>query len=260
MTSIIAKRRAVHRQLSQQQQRNEELERHTFQLESLANLGSATAMIAHELNNLLTPLANYAELAMQNPEDRILTERTLRKTAQNCRHAATVMESILTLADAGRSEKVETPLLPLVKCVFDCLCRDFGKDSISVEILINDNLLVWAVPVQLQQALMNLIINAREAMLPKGGKLSVEASENHSNVLIKVTDTGCGIEKSEIMKIFDSFYSTKRKNPSVQTSGAGIGLALCKKVIDGHNGTITVESEPEKITAFSISLPKKPQA
>jgi two-component system NtrC family sensor kinase len=264
LASIIAKRRSLHRQIKEQQEQKETLERQTLQLESLANLGSATAMIAHELNNLLTPLANYAELSMQNPEDRVLTERALRKTAQNCRQAGKVMESILSMANAGQLDKVDTPLLPLVKGVFDCLCRDFNKDSITVDIRVSDDLRVWAVPVQLQQAMMNLILNAREAMLPRGGKLTIEAKENSDDILIKISDTGCGIEQSDIKNVFDSFFSTKNKQGPEQSAcgeysrnGTGLGLALCKKVVEHHNGTITVESQPNQGTTFTIVLPKK---
>ena len=256
MASIIEKRRCLHRQIEQQQQQKESLERHALQLESLANLGSATAMIAHELNNLLTPLSNYADLAMQNPEDRVLTERALRKTSQNCRQAARVMESILAIANIGSEKKINTPLLPLIKSVFDCLCRDFNKDSITVEFHVSPDLQVWSVPVQLQQAIMNLVLNAREAMLPRGGKLTIEAQDNQENVQLIVKDTGCGIEPADLKKVFDSFFSTKQKNVSNQ-SGTGLGLALCKKVVDHHNGSISVESQPGTGTTFTILLPKK---
>jgi len=247
----------MHRQLTQQQQRNETLEQEAVQLEALANLGSATAMIAHEINNLLTPLTNYAELALLNPEDRLLAERALRKTAHNCRHAAKIMESILSVANAGSQEKVETPLLGLVNGAFDCLCRDFHKDAIIVEVRIDGDLKVWAVPVQLQQAMMNLILNAREAMVPRGGKLTVEAESGTNDIRIRIKDTGCGIEKSEMKKVFDSFFSTKHKNGK-PGSGTGLGLALCKKVVEVHNGSISVDSQPGQGTAFTILLPQKP--
>jgi signal transduction histidine kinase len=265
LTSIIAKRKAVHRQLSQQQERNAALEQEAVQLETLANLGSATAMIAHELNNLLTPLANYAELALLHPDDRVSTERALRKTSQNCRQAAKIMESILSVANAGSIEKIETPLLPLVNGAFDCLCRDFKKDGITVEIQISEVLLVWGVPVQLQQALMNLILNARDAMLPRGGVLTIKAEQRTDDIVIQIRDTGCGIAQADIKKVFDSFFSTKNKQDSEQSAcgersrtGTGLGLALCKKVVDGHNGSISVESQPGKGTSFIIILPKKP--
>jgi signal transduction histidine kinase len=278
----------VHRQLSEQQQRTETLEQQALQLEGLANLGSATAMIAHEINNLLTPLTNYAEIALQNPDDKALTERALRKTAQNCRQAGKVMESILAMANAACAEKVQTPLLPLVNGVFDCLCRDFKKDGITVEIRVREDLQVWAAPIQLQQALMNLILNAREAMIPRGGVLTIEAEDRAEDIRIRVRDTGCGIEQSQMKKVFDSFFSTKNKQGSEQSAcgepalslpveslsnqsnghsrtasgehsrtGTGLGLALCKKVVDAHNGSISVDSQPGQGTTFTIVLPKK---
>jgi two-component system NtrC family sensor kinase len=259
LTSTIAKRQALHRQLSQQQKDKDAFEKKLMQLEGLANLGSATAMIAHELNNLLTPLANYAELSLQSPEDRVLVERALRKTAHNCRQAAKVMESILEIANAGGVKKVETPLLPLISVVFACLCRDFKSDSITVDIHVDENLRVWAVPVQLQHALMNLILNAREAMLPKGGKLTIEAQDEAENVRIKVSDTGCGIAQQDLGRVFDSFFSTKNFagfSEPTRTSN-GLGLALCKKVIDAHTGSITVDSHPGRGSTFTILLPKK---
>ncbi len=263
MTSIIAKRKAVHGQLVQQQRRNEALEKDMVQLEALANLGSATAMIAHEINNLLTPLTNYAELSLKHLDDRELADRTLRRTAKNCRQAGKVMESILSLAKAGCGEKVETLLLPMVNAVFDCLCRDFTKDGITVEILVSEDLRVLASPVHLQQAIMNLVLNAREAMIPHGGKLTISAQANSDGTLIKISDTGCGIEQSEIPRVFDTFFTTKHKKIAGSASGeqsrtgTGLGLALCKKVIDAHGGTITVDSHPGKGTTFTISLPKK---
>ena len=255
MTSIIAKRRAVHNQLAQQQKRNESLEKDIVQLDALANLGAATAMIAHEINNLLTPLINYAELSLKHLDDRELSERTLRRTAKNCRHAAKVMESILSLSKAGCGEKTLAPLLPMVNTVFDCLCRDFTKDKITVNIQIPADLQVYASPVQLQQAIMNLVLNARDAMLSQGGQLTISAQADDVNVTIKISDTGCGIEKSQIPCVFDRFFSTKHKEAG--SSGTGLGLALCKKVIDAHNGSITVESKPFEGTTFIITLPKK---
>ena len=262
----------MHGQLVQQQRRNEALEKDMVQLEALANLGSATAMIAHEINNLLTPLTNYAELSLKHTDDRELAERTLRRTAKNCRQAGKVMESILSLAKAGCGEKVATPLLPMVNAVFDCLCRDFTKDGITVEILVSDGLQVYASPVQLQQAIMNLILNAREAMIPHGGKLTISAQADNNGIQIKISDTGCGIEQSEVSRVFDTFFTTKHKRIAEQSTcgelgrtacgeqsrtGTGLGLALCKKVIDAHGGTITVDSHPGKGTTFTIHLPLK---
>jgi signal transduction histidine kinase len=152
----------------------------------------------------------------------------------------------------------------MVNAVFDCLCRDFTKDGITVELLVSEDLQVYASPVQLQQAMMNLVLNAREAMIPHGGKLTISVNADNDGTLIKISDTGCGIEQSEMSRVFDTFFTTKRKKITEQSAsgehsrtGTGLGLALCKKVIDAHGGTITVDSQPGKGTSFTITLPKK---
>jgi signal transduction histidine kinase len=120
LTSIIEKRVSLHRDLANQQQQNDALKAQVLQLQSLANIGTAVYMIAHEINNLLTPLANYAALALENPDDKSLTDKALRKTLQNCRRAAKMMESMLAMVNGRRQEKENVPLAALVEDVFAC--------------------------------------------------------------------------------------------------------------------------------------------
>jgi len=259
LTSIIGKRLCLHEQLQQQQQQNEILTASVDRLQKLANLGTATYMIAHELNNLLTPPANYATLALENAQDRQLTDKALRKTALNCTRATAVMESLLKLANGQQQQTQTVRLSGLIDDVFACLCRDFSKDGITVDVQVPDELQLEAVAVQLQQVLMNLILNARDAMLPSGGCLTIKAcADSGKTVLIEVTDTGRGIEPAKLDKIFEPFFSTKRDaEPGCHDGrGAGLGLAFCRKVIDGHGGAIRVESAPQKGTTFKITIPK----
>jgi len=257
LASIIEKRCSLHRDLVKQQQENEALQSQIGQLQVLANMGMVTYMIAHEINNLLAPLSSYASLALKNPEDRELVKKTLAKTVQNCERATKVMESMLALVRAEKQEQTSCRLITLVEEVLASLCRDFAKDGITVKVQIPESLTIRVVPVQIQQVLMNLILNAREAMLPRGGVLTIKAGQRNDTVVIEVTDTGCGIEPDNLKNIFKSFYSTKKgKNRSSQFSGAGLGLAFCKKVVDLHGGSISVESKPARGSTFSISLPK----
>ena len=257
MTSIIEKRLSLHKDLASQQQQNEALKYQISQLQAFANIGTATCMIAHEINNLLTPLASYATLALNNPDDKSLTEKALQKAARNCERASKVMESMLTMANGEAQEKKNARLIVLVEEVFTCLCRDFSKDGITVKIRIPEDLTVRAVPVQIQQVLMNLILNARDAMLSHGGILTIEAKYTTNAVQIKVCDTGSGIEPVDLEKLFEPFFSTKAdKNSSPQQSGSGFGLVFCKKIIDAHGGHISVESKPAKGSTFKITLPK----
>jgi signal transduction histidine kinase len=239
-----------------QQQENESLKFQLVQLQHLANTGTISHMIAHELNNLLTPLRNYAAVALENPEDKRFVQKALRKTVRNCERAAEVMESMLALADGRTQGKENVRLNDLVEEIFTCLCRDFGKDGITVKIGIPEDLTIMCIPVQIQQVIMNLILNARDAMLPNGGILRIKATETDDTIKIEVRDTGDGIEPAELENIFDSFFTTKKRDSSSEYSGAGLGLAFCKKIIAEHGGTISVESASAEGTKFEIALPK----
>lgn len=257
MASVTEKRLSLHKHLKVQQNQNEALKSQLAGLQHLANIGTVSYMIAHEINNLLTPLKSYSSFALSNPNDKALAQEALQKAVRNCERASKIVESMLALANGQTQERKNARLLDLIEEIFTCLCRDFSKDGITVEIQVPDDLTVWAVPVQIQQVLMNLILNARDAMLPRGGILAIKAKENTDAVEIEVTDTGNGIEQEDLKNIFETFFTTKMgKRSAVKYSGAGLGLAFCKMIIDGHKGCITVESKPGNGSKFKIILPK----
>ncbi len=257
MTNIIEKRLSLHKDLEDQRKLNNTLKSQVTRLQTLANVGTATYMVAHEINNLLTPLGSFAALALKHPDDRALTEKALRKAVRNCGQASKIMESMLAVADGETQNKKNVLLMTLVQEVFACLCRDFAKDGITVNIDIAESLTVWGVPVQIQQVLMNLILNARDAMLAHGGVLTIKARDIDATVQIEVADTGCGIESADLKKIFEPFVTTKAdKNSPSKHSGAGLGLVFCRRIIDEHGGCISVESKPAEGTTFKITLPK----
>ena len=257
MTRIIEKRLSLHKNLAKQQEQNQTLQYQIGQLQALANLGVTTCMIAHEINNLLTPLSNYAALALNHREDVSLTEKALQKTVRNCERAGKIMQSILDVANGEVEEKKETGLRGLVEEIFSCLCRDFSKDKITVKIEVPEDLTIWAIPVQIQQVIMNLILNARDAMLERGGFLIIKGQDFSNMTAIEVCDTGGGIEAGNLRKIFEPFFTTKGdKKSTSKNSGYGLGLAFCKKIIEEHGGSICVESELGQGTAFKITLPK----
>lgn len=259
MASIIDKRLALHQRLAQQEQENTTLKSQNVQLQALANLGSATSMIAHEINNLLTPLASYASLAAKNSEDKQLVTKVLEKTVRNCERASKIMTSMLALAN-GQSQDIErAKVQDLIDEVFTSLCRDFKKDSITVATEVPEDLSVPCVPVQIQQVLMNLVLNARDAMHPGGGVLKIVARENGQYVELGVSDTGMGISRANQARIFEPFFTTKAGEDSPTTySGSGVGLSFCKRVVDGHGGDISVTSKPGAGSTFRIRLPKSP--
>ena len=257
MASITEKRLSLHRDIDKLAQENEALRSQVGELQHLANMGLASYMIAHEINNLLTPIGTYAGLALDNPKDEELGRKALGKAVRNCERASKIMESMLALANGQAQEKTNCRLAELVEDVFGCLARDFGRDGITVDIEIAEDLEVWVVPVQIQQVLMNLVLNAREAM-PGGGVLGIKAVERADRVEIEVSDTGDGIEACDLNEIFEPFFTTKKRggNSAPGRLGAGLGLAFCRRVIEAHDGAISVESKRGEGSRFKIALPK----
>jgi signal transduction histidine kinase len=259
LTSIIEKRRSLHRDIEKQREQNSYLQSQLTNLQALANIGAASYMVAHEINNLLTPMANYADLALKNSNDSALAEKALDKTIRGCERATKVMDSILAMANGQKQKKENVRLITLIEDVFTCLCRDFAKDSITVKIQIPEDLKVWAVPVQIQHIVMNLILNARDAMLPRGGILTITATESSDTTCLEVSDTGCGIEPANLKRIFEPFFTTKTSQDSPsERCGSGLGLSFCKKIVETHDGCISVESETRHGSRFIITLPKPP--
>ena len=260
LASIIERRLSLHQCLAQKEEENRALKSQNMQLQALANLGSATCMIAHEINNLLTPLANYAALAAQNPDDKKLAEKALDKTVRNCQRASKIMQSMLAMANGQKQQRETVSVNALVEEVFLCLCRDFSKDSIRVETRVDDTLQVSCVPVQIQQVLMNLILNARDAMLPGGGVLRVSATADGEHVDLIISDTGCGITPENLKNIFRPFFTTKtgKGHPASSSSGSGVGLAFCRRIVDTHGGKIAVQSQTGQGSTFTVRLPRLP--
>lgn len=256
MTSILEKRQSLHQQLATQQDLSEQLRSQLGHMQALANIGMISAMIAHEMNNILTPLGNYAYLAMKHPEDGELTRKALEKTTTNSRRAARILDSMLAMA-SGQPRKMDWhSVKTMVEDIFSCLARDFSKDRIKVIVKIDDELTVFAEDICLQQVLMNLILNARQAMLPKGGTLTISARQDAASLRIAIADTGCGIQRCDLENIFQPFFTTRTKLSRAERHGAGLGLAFCKRVVEAHNGAISVDSQPDGHgTTFRISLP-----
>jgi signal transduction histidine kinase len=255
LTQLIEKRRSLNKEINLQLQQNKELEARLAKLQALANLGTISAIVAHEINNILMPLGNYAQVALNNPTDLALTQKALKKTVHNSARASEILESMLAVVNGEAIEKRQCRLKQLIEEVFSCIGRDFEKDSLKLKLNIPEELDITAVPVQMQQVLMNLILNAREAMMPAGGTLQINAASHPDKVVIEVSDTGSGIEPANMDKIFEPFFSTKTPQSPAARVGAGLGLVFCKEIVTSHNGTIEVQSAPGNGTKFTISLP-----
>lgn len=250
MTDLLEQRKALHQRIKDIEEQYQALEDALMRLQPLADLGMAWAMTAHELNNLLVPLMNYALLAMQNPEDRELCDKAIQKAARLSERATAILDKVMILADVRQMKKEKHALKKLVDNVFDCIARDPQKDGIRVIRRIDEDIVITADGAAIQHVFLNLILNACHAMQEQGGVLTISARQTADGTHIQISDTGCGIEPDMLKAIFTPFYTEGKDG------GNGLGLAFCRKVIEAHDGFITVDSEPGRGTRFKILLPK----
>ncbi|MCP4590760.1 MAG: hypothetical protein GY842_08445 [bacterium] len=225
------------------------------QAQRLASVGMAAAALAHESRNLITPIVGYAKKALDD-DDVELMRKALRIALERCATLSNMSERILGLAVNEAQSFRSVPLLECVEEAVACLCRDVAKDGITMKTDIDPEIVVWADPKQLVQVLFNLLVNARQATVDRGGRITISASLNgEEQVDLRVCDTGSGIPADQLGMIFEPFFTTKNKAEDRSRPGAGLGLAISKDIIEEHRGTISVESEVGKGTTFTITLP-----
>lgn len=249
---LLQTRQTVHRRLATAEQSNEQLAEQLKQAQRLSGLGLAWSVTAHEVNNLLTPMLNYARLALQYPDDAELNQKALEKTVLLGQRAGEILEKIMALASGREFDKTRLDVNALLDDVLLCIGRDFARDGIFLIRDCQPSATVCGDGLLLSQAMMNLILNARRAMLSRGGDLKISARTTPNGTQIDISDTGCGMTPQVAARIFEPFYSAPGKTG--ERDGNGLGLVFCKQIVEAHNGCIQVESEPGNGTTFRILL------
>lgn len=216
----------------------------------LSNLGTIATIIAHEFNNILTPVVSYCQLAQQSPDDIELLRKAVTKSLAGAEKAAQISSSLLGFA-ADHASEDHCDVNSIVHEVLNCLAREPKKDGIQLRLEIEDHCDVAVQPIALQQILLNLILNARQAMSYRGGSLTISAREESGRVSICVADTGPGIPEDLLPHIFEPFVTQR----SGGEKGTGLGLAICHQLVSKHDGRIEVDSTPGQGTTFTIDLP-----
>ena len=230
------------------------------QAQQLAVLGTTAMTMVHEVSNLLTPILGYAEAAV-SVKDVALKNKALTVAIRNVRMAVAMADRILEIG-AARSTKAQPVLvLEAVDSARLTLCRDLAKDGIRFVLKVDETLTAWADPLQLRQVFFNLFLNAREAMAhTHSGRLTVRAERKEDDVVIEVRDTGKGIPPDALPNVFDPLQSSKAAQPGGQQRCGGLGLALCRDLIEQFGGRISVESQVSVGTTFIIVLPAEAPA
>lgn len=225
------------------------------QAQQLSSLGTAAAMMAHEVTNLLTPIFAYARAAL-DAGDVELQKKALTVTLKNVEMLIAMCERVLEISAAKHAKRESVLVRAVAKDAAASLCRDLSKDGIRFSIDGDDSVTVWADRLQLQQVFFNLFLNAREAMAPShSGQLKVSTSRQNDRVIIEVHNTGAPIRSDLLPHIFDPFETSKAVKHDDRARCRGLGLALCRDLIEENNGTIAVTSKPDHGTTFTIVLP-----
>ena len=232
------------------------LQEQLLHTQRLAALGELVGTTTHEFNNVLMTILNYAKMGLRYSDD-ATREKAFQKILAASQRATQITNSVLGMA-RNRSQQIEpTSLSTLVEESLILLERELNKYRISVETSLEDVPDVMACGNQIQQVLMNLIINARQAML-EGGRLIIRLEHDSKNQAVNliVRDFGSGMDPSTLQQIFDPFFTTKQGPDETGKGGTGIGLSSCRDIIEQHGGKIRVESSLGKGTCFTIKLPQ----
>jgi PAS domain S-box-containing protein len=236
------------------------LQNQLFQAQKMESIGTLAGGIAHDFNNLLGGILGYASLIKTKTRKKHTAHGYAETIEKSANRASDLTAQLLAFARGGRCETKVLNLNSIVNETLEIIGRTFDK-SIEVGVHLCESLpTVEADAGQMQQVLMNLCVNARDAM-PDGGKLIIETSSETiaegqggvkpgSYVNLSVTDTGMGMNKETIERIFEPFFTTKEKG-----KGTGLGLSVIYGVVNNHGGHVHVYSEPGGGSTLKVLLP-----
>jgi len=236
------------------------LKQRLLEAQKLTALGELVSTTTHEFNNVLMAVINYARMGLRHSDD-ATRNNCFEKIAAAGERAAKITTGVLALAKNRGNSMEPTDLGKIVEDSITLLEREMRKFRIPIEFDHQPIPMAMANGNQIQQVLLNLLINARQAM-PHGGQLIIRLTHDADSGMIDllVRDHGVGIPQEDLPHIFDAFFTTKSGPDETGKGGTGIGLAACRDIIEAHNGKIRVQSSPGVGTAFTLRIPAATQS
>jgi signal transduction histidine kinase len=244
---------ALREKLNELRRRNEKIrifEEQLVKANKLSTLGELSSSIAHEIKNPLISIQGFAR-RIGTTEDRDKLEKYAKFIEEEADRLTQVLAKLLGFS---RMDEPKKDLLNMNDIVDDTVLfmehhlTRFKNVAISVE-KTSDLPKVHVDRIHVQQTMVNLLMNAAQAM-PEGGRIQIRTGMNDQYVFIAITDTGIGIKDEDLDRIFEPFFTTKEKE-----QGTGLGLSLCKRLIEANAGKIEVESKVGEGTTFTIMIP-----
>jgi signal transduction histidine kinase len=244
--------------ITEQRQAEEALRQTESQLQQAQKMeavGRLAGGVAHDFNNVLTVILGHCEILLDDRSPDDPARRGLELIERTAERAAGLTRQLLAFSRRQVLQPKILDLNPIVSGLAGMLRRLIGED---VELVMDLSAGLWVVradPGQVEQIVMNLAVNARDAM-PRGGRLVIStenvpaAAPQHGHVVLKVSDTGVGMDAETQERIFEPFFTTKETG-----KGTGLGLAMVHGIMEQHGGTVHVDSAPDRGTTFTLTFP-----
>jgi two-component system NtrC family sensor kinase len=236
-----------------------EAQRQVYQSQKLAAVGQLAAGVAHEINNPLTGVLSYGSFLLKRAEDKPEFKADLEVIVRETKRCREIVKGLLDFARQSPPEKHACDITEIVERAVRIVQTQLAAHRVELQKNLRTDLpKILADANQLQQVIVNLLLNANDAIGKGGGTITLATNfemnggtteTQAKGVEISVSDTGCGIPAANLQRIFDPFFSTKGPK------GTGLGLAVAWGIIEEHNGRIEVESEVGRGTAFRVLLP-----
>ncbi len=219
--------------------------------ERMMALGQIAAGVAHEVNNPLTTVSGWLQLLLAETDPDEKRRGALELMSEEINRISGIIRHLLSFGRRRPPEPQIVPVNRLLNEVLTLLRYQFGNDNIElITDLAADLPTVRGTPDQLKQVFLNIIMNARQAM-PQGGTLTVTTQENEDGAIeVVMADTGCGMTDAVREKLFQPYYSTKKKR-----GGSGMGMFLSRNIVKEHGGRLLVSSQPNEGTVVVVILP-----
>ena len=225
-------------------------QRQLLQANKLASVGRLAAGVAHEINNPLTGVLTYSSFLLKRAEKDSEMREDLEVIVRETKRCREIVKGLLDFSRQSVSEKRPTSVNDFVNDACRIVKNPLSMQKAAIVLNLGENLpQVHADPGRMQQVLVNLLVNAGDAMADAGGTITVTTDLAQDGVRIRVADTGSGIESADLDKIFEPFFSTQG------TRGNGLGVAIVWGIVEEHGGRLTVDSEVGKGATFTILLP-----